>query len=334
MLGAIGVVFGDIATSPLYALKECFNPQHGVPFSSEAVFGVISMVFWAFMVVVSIKYVMFIMRASNNGEGGILALMALALRTAPANSKRSLVIIMAGVFGACMFYGDAIITPAMSVLSATEGLQYVAPGLKHMIVPIAVGILVGLFAIQSRGTEKVGKLFGPIMIAYFLTLAGLGIMHLSVMPIVVLETINPLNALNFFMTDGFRAFIAMGRRDRIRLIIVGGEPMSDDPEVAALPPAILEGFETEPLAADARPGQDGKHGAKLKLLAGMLGVHFDELRQREAARRQRRLAIIAAASTVGFVLTTGLAIAAVIARALCHSAAPASIPAMASIASA
>ncbi len=125
---------------------------------------------------------------------------------------------------------------------------------------------------------------------------------------------SPNGARSRWVNEEIRAFIAMGRRDRIRLIIVGGEPMSDDPEVAALPPAILEGFETEPLAADARPGQDGKHGAKLKLLAGMLGVPFDELRQREAARRQRRLAIIAAASTVGFVLTTGLAIAAVIAR--------------------
>ena len=118
MIAAIGVVFGDIGTSPLYALKECFSPDHGIPFSPDAVYGVISMVFWAFAIVVSLKYVMFVMRANNHGEGGILALMALALRTAPSGSKRSLLIIMTGVFGACMFYGDAIITPAISVLSA------------------------------------------------------------------------------------------------------------------------------------------------------------------------------------------------------------------------
>jgi len=120
MFAAIGIVFGDIGTSPLYALKECFSPDHGIPFSADAVYGVISMVFWAFAIVVSLKYVLFVMRANNHGEGGILALMALALRTAPNSSKRSLLIIMAGVFGACMFYGDAIITPAISVLSAVE----------------------------------------------------------------------------------------------------------------------------------------------------------------------------------------------------------------------
>ena len=135
MFAAIGIVFGDIGTSPLYALKECFSAEHGIPFSSDAVYGVISMVFWAFTFVVSLKYVLFVMRANNHGEGGILALMALALRTAPAKSKRSLMILMAGVFGACMFYGDAIITPAISVLSAVEGLEVISPDLTRFVLP-------------------------------------------------------------------------------------------------------------------------------------------------------------------------------------------------------
>ena len=167
-LAAIGVVFGDIGTSPLYALKECFSPEHGIPFSPDAVFGVISMVFWAFLIVVSLKYVLFVMRANNHGEGGILALMALALRTAPANSKRALMIMMLGVFGACMFYGDAVITPAISVLSAVEGLEIVSPQFTKYVIPITLAILIALFLIQKKGTALVGFLFGPIMVAWFL----------------------------------------------------------------------------------------------------------------------------------------------------------------------
>ena len=145
MLAAIGIVFGDIGTSPLYALKECFSPVHGIPFSPEAVFGVISMVFWAFLVVVSLKYVLFVMRANNNGEGGILALMALALRTVPVGSRRASLIIMLGVFGACMFYGDAVITPAISVLSAVEGIEVVSAEFKPYVIPITLIILILLF---------------------------------------------------------------------------------------------------------------------------------------------------------------------------------------------
>ena len=141
MLAAIGVVFGDIGTSPLYALKECFSPDHGIPFSTDAVYGVISMVFWAFSIVVSLKYVLFVMRANNHGEGGILALMALALRTAPNGSKRALLIIMAGVFGACMFYGDAIITPAISVLSAVEGMEVISSDFTRFVIPVTIFIL-------------------------------------------------------------------------------------------------------------------------------------------------------------------------------------------------
>ena len=137
VVGAIGVVFGDIGTSPLYSLKECFSPEHGIPFSPDAVLGIISMLFWAFVIVVSLKYVMFVMRADNNGEGGILALMALALRTAAPRSRMAKLIMMFGIFGACMFYGDAVITPAISVLSAVEGLEIAAPGLSHFVIPVS-----------------------------------------------------------------------------------------------------------------------------------------------------------------------------------------------------
>jgi len=224
MLGAIGVVFGDIATSPLYALKECFNPQHGVPFSSEAVFGVISMVFWAFMVVVSIKYVMFIMRASNNGEGGILALMALALRTVPVGSKSALAIMMLGVFGASMFYGDAVITPAISILSAVEGLEVVSPELKRYVIPITLIILIGLFLIQRRGTSVVGILFGPIMVVWFLALGLMGIVNIVDYP-QILTAVNPYFAYIFLYEHSLEAFIVLGA---VFLVLTGAEALYTD----------------------------------------------------------------------------------------------------------
>ena len=224
MLGAIGVVFGDIATSPLYALKECFNPQHGVPFSSEAVFGVISMVFWAFMVVVSIKYVMFIMRASNNGEGGILALMALALRTVPVGSKSALAIMMLGVFGASMFYGDAVITPAFSILSAVEGLEVVSPELKRYVIPVTLIILIGLFLIQRRGTSVVGILFGPIMVVWFLVLGLMGIVNIVDYP-QILTAVNPYFAYIFLYEHSLEAFIVLGA---VFLVLTGAEALYTD----------------------------------------------------------------------------------------------------------
>jgi KUP system potassium uptake protein len=224
MLGAIGVVFGDIATSPLYALKECFNPQHGVPFSSEAVFGVISMVFWAFMVVVSIKYVMFIMRASNNGEGGILALMALALRTVPVGSKSALAIMMLGVFGASMFYGDAVITPAISILSAVEGLEVVSPELKRYVIPVTLIILIGLFLIQRRGTSVVGILFGPIMVVWFLVLGLMGIVNIVDYP-QILTAVNPYFAYIFLYEHSLEAFIVLGA---VFLVLTGAEALYTD----------------------------------------------------------------------------------------------------------
>ena len=224
MFAAIGVVFGDIGTSPLYALKECFSPEHGIPFSPEAVYGVISMVFWAFAIVVSLKYVLFVMRANNHGEGGILALMALALRTAPANSKRSLVIIMAGVFGACMFYGDAIITPAISVLSAVEGLEVISPDLTRYVIPITIFILVILFFIQKTGTDLVGKLFGPIMMLWFVTIGLMGL-HQVIQNPAIFAAINPLFAIQFLIDHSLQGFIVLGA---VFLVLTGAEALYAD----------------------------------------------------------------------------------------------------------
>ena len=162
-LAALGIVFGDIGTSPLYALKECFSIKHGIIFTPDAVLGIISMLFWAITIVVSLKYVLLVMRADNNGEGGALALMALSLRTAKKGSARAKILTMLGVFGACMFYGDVIITPAISVLSAVEGIEIATPGLSRYIVPLALIILISLFLIEKHGTAVVGRLFGPVM---------------------------------------------------------------------------------------------------------------------------------------------------------------------------
>ncbi|WP_088310124.1 potassium transporter Kup [Novosphingobium sp. B 225] len=223
-IGAIGVVFGDIGTSPIYAFRETFAGHHRIDADPLHILGVLSLVFWSMMIVVTFKYVLTIMKADNKGEGGSLALLALINRKTEG-AKWTAPIVLLGVFATALFYGDSMITPAMSVLSATEGLNYVSNGFDPYIVPIALVILVGLFAIQSRGTEKVGMLFGPIMILYFLTLAALGIMHITSMPSVMLQMLNPLNAVHFFLTDGFRAFIAMGS---VVLAITGAEALYAD----------------------------------------------------------------------------------------------------------
>jgi KUP system potassium uptake protein len=226
-VGAIGVVFGDIGTSPIYAFRETFASHHGAPgiqVDPVHIFGVLSLVFWSMMIVVTFKYVLTIMKADNKGEGGSLALLALINRKS-SGKKWAAPFILLGVFATALFYGDSMITPAMSVLSATEGLQYINPGFKTWIVPLAVAILFALFAIQSRGTDKVGKLFGPIMLTYFFTLAAMGLMHMAAMPGIVLETLNPLNAINFFRTDGLRAFVAMGS---VVLAVTGAEALYAD----------------------------------------------------------------------------------------------------------
>jgi KUP system potassium uptake protein len=223
-LAATGVVFGDIGTSPLYALKECFSPDHGIPFSVEGVYGILSMVFWAFLIVVSLKYVLFVMKANNNGEGGILALMALALRTVPQNSKRSLAIIMLGVFGACMFYGDAVITPAISVLSAVEGLEIVSPEFARFVIPITLAILIFLFLIQRSGTHVVGTLFGPVMLIWFVVLGAMGVYNIVDNPH-VLVAIRPIYAIQFLLEHSLQAFIVLGA---VFLVLTGAEALYAD----------------------------------------------------------------------------------------------------------
>ena len=224
VLAAMGVVFGDIGTSPLYALKECFSPEHGIPFSQDAVLGVLSMVFWAFIVVVSLKYVLFVMRANNHGEGGILALMAMALRTAETGSKRALLMIMLGVFGACMFYGDAVITPAISVLSAVEGLEVVSLEFARFVIPITIIILVALFAIQKSGTTTVGFLFGPIMVIWFLVLGAMGVYNIIDNPSIAIA-VNPMHAINFMNEHALQAFIVLGA---VFLVLTGAEALYAD----------------------------------------------------------------------------------------------------------
>ena len=227
IIGSIGIVFGDIGTSPIYAFRETFASHHGVPgiqVDPVHIHGVLSLVFWSMMMVVTFKYAMLIMRADNKGEGGSLALLAL-INSKAQGAKWSVPIVMLGIFATALFYGDSMITPAMSVLSATEGLQYVHPGFKPWTLIIATAILFGIFAIQSRGTARVGALFGPIMIVYFTVLAVLGSLHLVKDPTIILETLNPLNAVNFFMVDGFRAFVAMGS---VVLAVTGAEALYAD----------------------------------------------------------------------------------------------------------
>ncbi len=223
-IGSVGVVFGDIGTSPLYAFRETFSGHHPIEPDQLHIVGVLSLVFWSMMMVVTFKYVLTIMKADNNGEGGSLALLALISRKSEG-AKWSWPIILLGVFATALFYGDSMITPAMSVLSATEGLSYVHEGFRDYIIPIALAILIGLFAIQSRGTAKVGAFFGPIMIAYFLMLATLGIMHIVGNPMIILETLNPVNALRFFYVDGFTAFVALGA---VVLAVTGAEALYAD----------------------------------------------------------------------------------------------------------
>jgi KUP system potassium uptake protein len=223
-VGSVGVVFGDIGTSPLYAFRETFAGHHPIDPDRLHILGVLSLVFWSMMLVVTFKYVLTIMKADNKGEGGSLALLALINRKSEG-AKWTWPIILLGVFATALFYGDSMITPAMSVLSATEGLSYVDPGFKAFIIPIALAILIGLFAIQSRGTAKVGAFFGPIMLAYFIMLAVLGVMHIIGNPAIILETLNPVNALRFFYVDGWTAFVALGA---VVLAVTGAEALYAD----------------------------------------------------------------------------------------------------------
>jgi KUP system potassium uptake protein len=224
-IGAIGIVFGDIGTSPIYAFRETFAGHHTLIPDSLHIYGVLSLIFWSMMIIVTLKYVTIIMRADNKGEGGSLALLALINRSLGGQKRWTSGIVLLGVFATALFYGDSMITPAISVLSAVEGLTTVNTGLGPFVVPIAIGILVGLFAIQSRGTARVGLLFGPVMIFYFAVLAVLGVMHIMDHPAVLTAMINPLNAFYFFAADPLRAFIAMGS---VVLAVTGAEALYAD----------------------------------------------------------------------------------------------------------
>ena len=221
MLAAIGVVFGDIGTSPLYALKECFDSEHGITYSPEALFGVISMMIWALILVVTVKYVLFVMRADNKGEGGVLSLMALALRSFDNKSKSYFFFMIIGMLGACMLLGESVITPAISVLSAIEGIEIAAPALHKFIIPISLIILVALFLIQKYGTATVGKLFGPITLVWFLTLAALGAINIGDAPQII-AAFNPMYAVNFIVAHPTTAYIVMGA---VVLVVTGVEAL-------------------------------------------------------------------------------------------------------------
>lgn len=221
MLAALGIVFGDIGTSPLYALKECFSPEHGITFSNEALFGVISMMIWALLIVVTFKYVFVVMRADNRGEGGVLSLMALALRSIKSDSKQYFLVMVLGMFGACMLLGESVITPAISVLSAVEGIAVATPALANAVIPISLIILVCLFLIQKYGTSAVGQLFGPITLSWFIVLAILGVMNITHSPGIV-WAFNPIYAIQFVIDHPLTAFIVMGA---VVLVVTGVEAL-------------------------------------------------------------------------------------------------------------
>ena len=223
-LAALGVVYGDIGTSPLYTMKEVFAGNHPIPLTTGSVLGILSLIVWSLIVVVSIKYVIFIMRADNRGEGGIMALIALALQDAKGNPKRERAIVLVGLLGAGMFYGDGIVTPAISVLSALEGLEVATPAFKPLIIPLTLFVLFGLFYFQRRGTASVGALFGPIMVLWFATLAALGLYNLAANP-GVLNALNPVYGLEFLFEHRSIAIVAMGA---VVLSVTGAEALYAD----------------------------------------------------------------------------------------------------------
>ena len=223
-LAAVGIVYGDIGTSPLYTLKALFDPEHGLVLNPANLMGVISLIFWALTLIVSLKYVTLVLRADNRGEGGIMALMALALNSVGKLSPWHMPLMMLGVFGATMFYGDSVITPAISVLGAIEGLEVAAPGMKKYVVPITIVVLVGLYSVQRRGTAGIGRWFGPIMVIWFGALAAMGVVNIIEAP-EILAALNPVHALRFMMQNSFIAFIALGA---VVLAMTGAEALYAD----------------------------------------------------------------------------------------------------------
>ncbi len=223
-LAAAGVVYGDIGTSPLYAIRESFHEEYGLEVVPANILGVLSCIFWALVLVISVKYLIFILRADNRGEGGILALAALVTPMQRGGKGKNWALIAMGLFGAALLYGDGMITPAISVLSAIEGLKVATPVFEPYIIPITVGILIGLFLFQSRGTEGVGKVFGPLTVLWFGTLAALGLYQLVREPTVV-RALSPTYAASFFLDHGVRGFLVLGS---VFLVVTGGEALYAD----------------------------------------------------------------------------------------------------------
>ena len=239
VVGALGVVYGDIGTSPLYALEEAFTEKaHELTVDRINVFGICSLAFWSLIIIISVKYLMFVMRADNNGEGGILALTSLVMKKRqPGQVAKAGLLVSLGIFGTALLYGDGIITPSISVLSAVGGLEKVSPGLESWVVPIAIVILVALFSVQSRGTGTVGRVFGPIMILWFTVIAVLGVSQLVRQP-EILQSMNPIWVLRYFQHETAHAFLALGS---IFLVVTGGEALYADMGHFGRPP-ILRGW--------------------------------------------------------------------------------------------
>lgn len=224
MLGAIGIVYGDIGTSPLYTMKESFLGPHPLAVDRLHIFGVLSLIFWTLMMIVTFKYVTVAMRADNKGEGGSFALLSLIARNLEGKKKWTPALVTLGVLATCLFYGDAMITPAISVLSAVEGLEIVQAGLQPLVIPVSIAILFGLFLVQSRGTAKVGNMFGPVMLIYFAVLAALGLINIARHPEIV-GILNPIWAIKFFAYNPKLAFLALGS---VFLAVTGAEALYAD----------------------------------------------------------------------------------------------------------
>ena len=237
-LAALGVVYGDIGTSPIYAMRESLHGAHGVVPTAGNVLGLLSLIFWALIIVISIKYLAFVMRADNCGEGGMIALTALVTPTSVRERRRHPVLVMLGLFGASLLYGDSMITPAISVLSAVEGLQVATPVFTPYVIPITVVILIGLFAVQSRGTAKIGAVFGPVMLLWFATLGVLGAVQLVQNP-GVLAAVNPAYGVRFFAENGWQGFVVLGS---VFLVVTGGEALYADMGHFGVKPIRLSWF--------------------------------------------------------------------------------------------
>ncbi|CAN5548186.1 potassium transporter Kup [soil metagenome] len=218
------MVYGDIGTSPLYALRECFHGSHAIAVTEPNILGVLSLIFWSLVVVISIKYLVFVLKADNQGEGGILSLAALSTPIKPSGRTEKWLLLALGVFGASLLYGDGILTPAISVLGAMEGLSIATPALSPFVVPITIAILIGLFLLQHRGTAGVGKIFGPVTLVWFAVLAILGVAQLAHYPH-TLWAINPIQAVDFFVREGWHGFIILGS---VFLVVTGGEALYAD----------------------------------------------------------------------------------------------------------